>query len=83
MNDSLIHWCNALYQLCCDFDEQKHSCCFEDEFDVFTDYPRLYYAVYEKKILGFYLHISLMQTVWNSVFLYIRSSETDKSEPCY
>lgn len=53
MNDSLIHWCNALYQLCCDFDEQKHSCCFEDEFDVFTDYPRLYYAVYEKKILGF------------------------------
>lgn len=53
INDSLMEQCNALYQICCDYDALKHPCCFEDEFDVFTDYPRLYYATFKGDLSGF------------------------------
>ena len=53
INSSLKQQCNVLYQECCTADKLKHPCCFEDEFDRFTDFPRLYSVSSEKKLLGF------------------------------
>ena len=53
INDSLLERCDNLHQVCCDADSIKHSCCFEDEFDVYTDYPRLYYIEYKNELVGF------------------------------
>lgn len=52
-NDTLMQSCIALYQTCCNADNLQHSCCYEDVFDVFTDYPRLYYTFLEKEFIGF------------------------------
>lgn len=53
INNSLKQQCNALYNECCTKDKLKHPCCFEDEFDMFSDFPRLYYSTFENKLLGF------------------------------
>lgn len=53
INNELQKQCKAIYNNCCNMDKLKHPCCFEDEFDVFTDYPRLYYVSLENRLLGF------------------------------
>lgn len=53
LNETLIQSCEALHQTCCNADGLQHSCCFEDTFDVFTNYPRLYYTLLEKEFIGF------------------------------
>lgn len=53
INKTLMEQCNILYQTCCTKDGIKHPYCFEDEFDVLKDFPRLYYVQFKNKLLGF------------------------------
>ena len=53
INDSLKQQCETLYNECCTIDSLKHPCCFEDDFDLFPNSPRLYYVTLENRLLGF------------------------------
>lgn len=53
INNILRQQCDALYNECCVADKLKHPCCFEDEFDMFPDFPRLYYSTSGNQLSGF------------------------------
>lgn len=53
INNGLRQQCDSLYDECCIFDKLNHPCFFEDEFDIFTDSPRLYYVSFQDRLLGF------------------------------
>lgn len=53
LNNTLKLQCDDLYNKCCNNDNLKHSYCLEDEFDIFSEFPRLYYAKSNEQLLGF------------------------------
>lgn len=53
LNHSLKQQCDNLYNRCRTNDNLQHSYCLEDEFDIFSESPRLYYAKLNEQLLGF------------------------------
>lgn len=71
LNNTLKYQCDDLYNKCCNNDNLNHSYCMEDEFDIFTESPRLYYVNSNEQLLGFLtVYIIDLDNIEISIFVH-------------